>query len=117
MAAAFLAHHGGSDVIVRSAGTAPANTINPVVVDVMAEKGIDLLASGATPKVLEADIVQQSDYVITMGCGDACPFFPGVHYLDWALDDPAGQDSDFVRKVRDDIETRVLDLLVEIRSK
>ena len=117
MAAAFLAHHGGSDVIVRSAGTAPANTINPVVVDVMAEKGIDLLASGATPKVLEADIVQQSDYVITMGCGDACPFFPGVHYLDWALDDPAGQDSDFVRKVRDDLETRVLDLLVEIRSK
>ncbi len=117
MAAAFLAHHGGSDVVVRSAGTAPANTINPVVVDVMAEKGIDLLASGATPKVLEADIVQQSDYVITMGCGDACPFFPGVHYLDWALDDPAGQDSDFVRKVRDDIETRVLDLLVEIRSK
>ncbi len=117
MAAAFLAHHGGSDVIVRSAGTAPANTINPIVVEAMAEKGIDLLASGATPKVLEADVVQQSDYVITMGCGDACPFFPGVNYLDWQLEDPAGQDLAFVRTVRDAIEKLVLDLVAELRSK
>jgi protein-tyrosine-phosphatase len=117
MAAAFLAHHGGDDVIVRSAGTAPANTINPVVVEAMAEEGIDLLAAGATPKVLEADIVRQSDYVITMGCGDACPFFPGVHYLDWQLDDPAGQGIEFVRQVRDTIETLVLELLDEIRAK
>jgi len=117
MAAAFLAHHGGSDVIVRSAGTAPANTINPIVVEAMAEKGIDLLASGATPKVLEANVVQQSDYVITMGCGDACPFFPGVNYLDWQLEDPAGQDLAFVRTVRDAIEKLVLDLVAELRSK
>lgn len=116
MAAAFLIHHGGDDVVVRSAGTAPASSINPAVIAVMAEKGIDLVAMGATPKVLEAEIVQGSDYVITMGCGDACPFFPGVHYLDWALDDPAGQGVEAVRPIRDDIEQRVLALLAEIRS-
>ena len=114
MAAAFLTHHGGDRVVVRSAGTAPADMINPAVVEAMAECGIDLHASGAHPKRLEDAAVRASDVVITMGCGDTCPFFPGVRYLDWALDDPAGQGVDAVRPIRDEIERRVLDLLDEL---
>ena len=93
MAAALLAHHAGDRVVVRSAGTAPADTINPAVVEAMAELGIDLHANGAHPKRLDDAAVQASDVVITMGCGDECPFYPGKRYLDWALDDPAGKAS------------------------
>ena len=114
MAAALLAHHGGDRVVVRSAGTAPADTINPAVVEVMAEMGIDLHASGAHPKRLEDAAVQASDVVITMGCGDNCPFYPGTRYLDWALDDPAGQGIDAVRPIRDQIDVLVQDLLREL---
>ena len=114
MAAAFLAHHGGDRVVVRSAGTAPADTINPAVAEAMDEIGIDLHGSGAHPKRLEEAAVQASDVVITMGCGDTCPFFPGVRYLDWALDDPAGKGVEAVRPIRDDIEQRVLALLDEL---
>ena len=114
MAAALLAHHGGDRVVVRSAGTAPADTINPAVVEAMSEIGIDLHASGATPKRLEAAAVEASDVVITMGCGDECPFYPGKRYLDWALDDPAGQGVDAVRPIRDEIDRRVRGLLDEL---
>ncbi len=114
MAAALLAHHGGDRVVVRSAGTAPADTINPAVVEVMAEMGNDLHASGAHPKRLEDAAVQASDVVITMGCGDNCPFYPGTRYLDWALDDPAGQGIDAVRPIRDQIDVLVQDLLREL---
>jgi len=111
MAAALLAHHGGDRVVVRSAGTAPADAINPAVVDVMAELGIDLHASGARPKRLEDAAVEASDVVITMGCGDGCPFYPGTRYLDWQLDDPAGHGVDAVRTIRDEIERLVLELI------
>lgn len=114
MAAALLAHHAGDRVIVRSAGTAPADSINPAVVDVMAEVGIDLHAAGAHPKRLEEAAVRASDVVITMGCGDTCPFFPGVRYLDWPLPDPAGQAIDAVRPIRDEIDRRVRALLEEL---
>jgi protein-tyrosine-phosphatase len=117
MAAALLAHHGGDRVVVRSAGTAPADTINPAVVEVMAEMGIDLHASGAHPKRLEDAAVQASDVVITMGCGDKCPFYPGTRYLDWALDDPAGQGADAVRPIRDQIDVLVQELLRELLSE
>ena len=116
MAAAFLIHHSKGAVSVRSAGTAPADSINPAVIEAMQEKGIDLLAMGAKPKILESEIVMGSDYVITMGCGDECPFFPGVSYLDWALEDPAGKGVDSVRPIRDEIEKRVLALLEQIQS-
>ncbi|MFI0788327.1 arsenate reductase ArsC [Streptomyces lydicus] len=112
MAAAFLAHLGGDRVEVRSAGSAPAGTVNPAVVEAMAEKGIDL--SARTPKLLTAEAVQASDVVITMGCGDACPVHPGKRYLDWQLDDPAGRGVDAVRPIRDEIERRVRDLLTEL---
>jgi arsenate reductase (thioredoxin) len=111
MAAALLAHHGGDAVVVRSAGSAPAHEVNPAVVEAMREWGIDLLAAGATPKKLEDAAVRASDVVITMGCGDACPFFPGKRYDDWVLDDPAGQGVDDVRPIRDEIRERVLGLL------
>jgi len=114
MAAALLAHHAGDRVVVRSAGTAPADTINPAVVEVMAELGIDLLASGARPKRLEEAAVEASDVVITMGCGDECPYYPGTRYLDWKLDDPAGQGADVVRPIRDEIDRRVRELLAEV---
>jgi|GEM_PF-15893 len=114
MAAALLAHHAGDRVVVRSAGTAPADDINPAVVAVMAERGIDLRASGAHPKRLDEAMVSASDVVITMGCGDTCPFFPGTRYLDWPLADPAGQGVDAVRPIRDEIERLVLSLLEEI---
>jgi arsenate reductase len=114
MAAALLAHHAGDQILVRSAGTAPAETINPAVVDAMTEIGIDLHASGAIPKKLTDAAVQASDIVITMGCGDECPFYPGKRYLDWKLEDPAGQSIDGVRPIRDEIDRRVRQLVAEI---
>lgn len=114
MAAALLAEHAGDRVGVRSAGTAPADTINPVVLEVMAEVGIDLLASGARPKQLEEAAVEASDVVITMGCGDTGPDYPGTRYVDWRLDDPAGQGIDRVRSIRDEISRRVVGLLDEL---
>ncbi|WP_405420131.1 arsenate reductase ArsC [Streptomyces erythrochromogenes] len=112
MAAAFLTHLGGTRVQVRSAGSAPASTVNPAVVEAMAEIGIDI--SAETPKVLTSEAVQASDLVITMGCGDACPYFPGKRYLDWQLEDPAGQGIAAVRPIRDEIEQRVRGLLAEL---
>ncbi|MBD0674368.1 arsenate reductase ArsC [Streptomyces sp. CBMA156] len=112
MGAAFLAYLGGDRVEVRSAGSAPAGTVNPAVVLAMGEVGIDLAAE--TPKVLTAEAVRASDVVITMGCGDACPYFPGKRYLDWQLTDPAGQGVEAVRPIRDEIERRVRGLLAEL---
>ncbi|MFJ9774360.1 arsenate reductase ArsC [Kitasatospora sp. NPDC101157] len=112
MAAAFLTRLGGDRVQVRSAGSAPAGTVNPAVVEALAEVGIDI--SAETPKVLTVEAVQASDVVITMGCGDACPYFPGKTYLDWKLDDPAGQGVDAVRPIRDRIEQRVRGLLTDL---
>lgn len=114
MAAAFLMHHGGDRVVVRSAGTAPADDINPAVVEAMAEHGLDLRAMEAHPKRLDDAAVQASDVVVTMGCGDECPLYPGKQYLDWELADPAGQGVDAVRPIRDDIEQRVLGLLGDL---
>ena len=114
MAAAFLMHHGGDRVVVRSAGTAPADDINPAVVEAMAEQGLDLRAMEAHPKRLDDAAVQASDVVITMGCGDECPYHPGKQYLDWELADPAGKGVDAVRPIRDDIEQRVLGLLADL---
>ncbi|GAA2280864.1 heat-shock protein HtpX [Streptomyces ruber] len=112
MAAAFLTHLAGDRVQVRSAGSAPADTVNPAVVEAMAEVGIDI--SAEVPKVLTVDAVQASDVVITMGCGDACPVFPGTRYLDWQLPDPAGQGIAAVRPIRDDIEQRIRTLMSEL---
>ncbi len=114
MAAGFLNHLAGDAIEVRSAGTAPAEVINPAVVEAMAEVGVDLGAMGACPKRLEDAAVLASDVVITMGCGDACPFYPGVRYLDWKLDDPAGQGVAAVRPIRDEIEQRVRGLIAEL---
>jgi len=114
MAAALLEFHAHGRVAVRSAGSEPADDLNPAVVEAMAELGIDLRGSGARPKRLEDAAVEASDVVITMGCGDACPFYPGTRYLDWALDDPAGQGVDAVRPIRDEIDRRVQALLGEL---
>ncbi|MCJ0895235.1 arsenate reductase ArsC [Rhodococcoides fascians A21d2] len=112
MAAGFLAHLAGDAVEVRSAGSAPADTVNAAAVAAMAEMGIDI--SAQTPKILTPDAVETSDVVITMGCGDACPVFPGVSYRDWALPDPAGKGIDAVRPIRDRIEELVRDLIAEL---
>lgn len=112
MAAGFLRELGGDRVRVLSAGSEPSLSINPVAVEAMAEVGIDI--TGAVPQMLSTDSVQESDVVITMGCGDACPFFPGKRYEDWALTDPAGQPLEVVRGVRDDIRARIEQLLSEI---
>ena len=112
MAAGFLEHLGGEKVNVYSAGSAPKDSINPVAVEAMREKGIDI--SGRSPKVLTTESVQASDVVITMGCGDACPFFPGKRYEDWVLDDPAGKGIEDVRRIRDQIEARVKSLLQDL---
>ena len=109
MAAALLAHHADGAVDVRSAGSAPAGSINPAVCEAMAEIGLDL--SGEVPKKLTTDAVEAADVVITMGCGDACPVFPGKRYEDWELDDPAGADLAAVRGIRDQIRQRVDDLV------
>ncbi|WP_055574686.1 arsenate reductase ArsC [Streptomyces prasinopilosus] len=112
MAAAFLTHLAGDRVQVRSAGSAPAATVNPAVVEAMAEVGIDIAAE--VPKVLTTEAVQASDVVITMGCGDTCPVFPGKRYLDWELPDPAGHGVEAVRPIRDEIEKRIRGLADEI---
>ena len=112
MAAGYLQHLAGDRIRVLSAGSEPAESINPVAVEAMAEDGIDI--TGNQPKLLSTEAVQESDVVITMGCGDACPFFPGKRYEDWVLDDPAGQGIDEVRLIRDEIRTRVEALISEI---
>ncbi len=109
MAAAFLTHLAGDKVEVRSAGSAPTDSINPAVVEALKEVGIDI--SNEQPKVLTTSAVEQSDVVITMGCGDACPFFPGKRYLDWVLPDPAGQGVVDVRPIREQIRKLVEDLI------
>jgi arsenate reductase (thioredoxin) len=114
MAAALVTHHAGPRIIVRSAGTAPADSINPAVVEVMNEIGIDLTATRAVPKLLTDSTVAGSDVVITMGCGDACPYYPGKRYEDWQLDDPAGQPPEVVRAIRDQIDQRVQVLISEL---
>lgn len=112
MAAAFLSHLSKGAIDVRSAGTQPADQVNPVVVEAMKERGIDLF--GQIPKVLTTQAVQESEVVITMGCGDACPYFPGKRYLDWKLDDPAGAGIAAIRPIRDEIEALVRGLIQEI---
>jgi arsenate reductase (thioredoxin) len=112
MAAGWLRHLGGERVRVLSAGSAPGNALNPMAVTAMAEEGIDITA--AVPTLLSDDAVVESDVVITMGCGDACPFYPGKRYEDWALDDPAGQPLEAVRPIRDEIRRRVEELLVSL---
>lgn len=111
MAAGFLRHYGGDHVTVRSAGTAPKDAINPVAVEAMAELGIDI--AGFQPQVLTDQAVQESDEVITMGCGDTCPYYPGKNYRDWVLDDPAGQGIEPVRVIRDQIREHVIGLLAD----
>ena len=115
MAAAFLTHLAGDRIEVRSAGSSPADSINPAVVEALKEVGIDI--SNEQPKVLTTSAVEQSDVVITMGCGDACPFFPGKRYLDWVLPDPAGQGVAFVRPIRDQIKKLVEELIPTLISK
>jgi protein-tyrosine-phosphatase len=112
MAAALLDHHGMGRVNVRSAGSSPGHEVNQMAVTALAEWGINI--ADRSPKVLTADEVRDSDVVITMGCGDACPVFPGKLYLDWDLPDPAGKGLAVVREIRDDIDRRVRDLLSEI---
>ncbi|MFE3204826.1 arsenate reductase ArsC [Embleya sp. NPDC059237] len=112
MAAAWLTHLADGRVEVRSAGSAPADAVNPAAVAAMAEVGIDM--SAETPKILTTEAVRASDVVITMGCGDTCPILPGRRYLDWRLDDPAGQGVEAVRPIRDEIERRVRALLAEL---
>ncbi|MFF5358425.1 arsenate reductase ArsC [Streptomyces scabiei] len=112
MAAAFLTHLAGDRVQVRSAGSAPADTVNTAVVEALAEVGIDI--SAEVPKMLTVEAVQVSDVVITMGCGDTCPVFPGKRYLDWELPDPAGQGVEAVRPIRDEIEKRIRGLVGDI---
>lgn len=112
MAAGYLRALGGDAVEVLSAGSAPGDAVNPAAVEAMAEEGIDI--SGAIPSLLTTESVRESDVVITMGCGDACPIFPGKRYEDWVLEDPAGQGIDAVRRIRDDIRGRVVTLLEEL---
>ncbi|MFE4582341.1 arsenate reductase ArsC [Streptomyces chartreusis] len=112
MAAGFLSHLAGDRIEVRSAGSIPGDQVNPAAVAAMREVGIDI--SAAQPKVLTTEAVQASDYVITMGCGDACPIFPGKKYLDWALEDPAGKGVEAVRPIRDEIHKRIEALIAEI---
>ena len=112
MAAAYLRALGEGRIEVRSAGSAPGDAVNPAAVEAMAEDGIDM--SAELPKVLTTEAVQASDVVITMGCGDACPIFPGKRYEDWKLDDPAGQGVDAVRPIRDDIKARITALVAEL---
>lgn len=114
LAAALLAHHGGDRVVVRSAGSAPEAEINPMVEEALHE--IDVALTDAYPKPLTDEIVRASDVVITMGCGDACPVYPGKRYLDWELDDPAGQGIEGVRPIRDEVDRRVRELLSELTA-
>ena len=114
MAAGYLRHLAGDRIEVRSAGSMPADQINPIAVEAMREEGIDIAAE--QPKVLTPEAVQASDVVITMGCGDACPYYPGKRYQDWKLDDPAGQGIDAVRPIRDDIRARIEGLIASLAS-
>ncbi|WP_432885519.1 arsenate reductase ArsC [Kribbella sp. CA-245084] len=114
MAAGWLRSLAGDDVDVLSAGSEPGNQINPVAVEAMREVGIDITAN--TPRLLSTEDVQASDVVITMGCGDACPFYPGKRYEDWNLTDPAGQPLETVRQIRDEIRTHIENLLAELRA-
>ena len=115
MAAAWLNHLSAGSIEVRSAGSAPAAQVNPSAVEAMAEVGIDIAAE--QPKILTTEAVKESDVVITMGCGDACPIFPGKRYEDWELEDPAGKGIDTVRRVRDDIRRRMETLIGELLPK
>lgn len=115
MAAAWLTHLSGGQIEVRSAGSAPASSVNPAAIEAMAEVGIDITAE--LPKVLTREAVEVSDVVITMGCGDTCPIFPGKRYEDWVLDDPAGQGIEAVRVIRDEIRARVRHLLEQLMSQ
>ena len=115
MAAGYLQALAGDRVQVLSAGTEPKNEINPSAIAAMSEEGIDI--ANNTPKVLTDEAVKESDYVITMGCGDTCPFYPGKQYLDWVLEDPAGKGVDAVRPIRDEIRARVEGLIAEIDAK
>ena len=112
MAAAFLQHLAGDRIEVRSAGSAPADQVNPAAVEAMLEEGIDM--SAASPKILTDDAVQASDVVITMGCGDTCKWYPGKRYEDWVLDDPAGKGVESVRPIRDEIRRRVKALVADL---
>lgn len=112
MAAGFLTHLADGAIEVRSAGSAPAEHLNPAAVEAMAEVGIDL--TDQAPKILTPDAVESSTVVVTMGCGDACPVFPGISYRDWDLEDPAGQDVEAVRPIRDKIRARVEELITEL---
>jgi arsenate reductase len=112
MAAGWLTHLAGDAIEVRSAGTAPKEQVNPVAVEAMREVGIDITRE--VPKVLTGEAVEASDVVITMGCGDTCPFYPGTRYLDWPLDDPAGQGIEAVRPIRDAIKAKVEALIAEL---
>ncbi|MEU4647343.1 arsenate reductase ArsC [Nocardia fluminea] len=112
MAQGFLTHLAGDDIEVRSAGSAPGNALNPAAVEAMAELGIDITAQA--PKILTPDAVETSSVVITMGCGDACPYFPGVDYRDWKLEDPAGKGVESVRPIRDEIKKRIEELVAEL---
>ncbi|GAA2959823.1 arsenate reductase ArsC [Streptomyces enissocaesilis] len=115
MAAAWLAHLAGDRVEVRSAGSAPADSVNPAAVEAMREVGVDM--SAETPKILTVDVVEASDVCITMGCGDTCPVFPGKRYLDWELEDPAGRGVESVRPIRDEIKALVEGLIQEIAPR
>lgn len=115
MAAGYLHAFAGDRIEVRSAGSQPAQQINPVAVEVMAEEGIDI--TGTQPRIITPEAVEASTAVVTMGCGDECPFYPGVRYLDWQLDDPAGLDLDKVRPIRDDIKNRVQILVAELLNQ
>ena len=112
MAAGFLTHLAGDRIEVRSAGSTPADQVNPVAIEAMKEVGIDI--SAEAPKILTIDAVKASDVCVTMGCGDTCPVFPGKRYLDWTLDDPAGQGIEAVRPIRDEIKQRVRALIDEL---
>ena len=112
MAAGYLRHLGGGRIEVRSAGSVPADQLNPVAIEAMLEEGIDIAAE--QPKALTTDVVRDSDVVVTMGCGDTCPFYPGKRYEDWNLDDPAGRSLDAVRPIRDAIKARVEELIASL---
>ncbi len=114
MATGYLRHLAGGRIEVRSAGSEPADQVNPVAVQAMAEEGIDI--TGEQPKILTTDAVHASDVVITMGCGDTCPIFPGKRYEDWVVDDPAGQALDTVRRIRDDIRSRIETLITQLAT-
>ncbi|MFE4821283.1 arsenate reductase ArsC [Streptomyces sp. NPDC056704] len=115
MAAGFLSQLAGDRIEVRSAGSIPGEQVNPAAVEAMREVGVDI--AGRQPKLLTTEAVQASDYVITMGCGDACPVFPGKKYLDWALEDPTGKGVESVRPIRDEIKVRVENLIGEIDAR